>query len=449
MKPPRLDDTIVAVSSDWSAAPIGVVRLSGPSAFAIAERIGAGAHPATLPAVTRAKLRVWSDNGAPSEIYWFAQPRSYTRQDVVEFHTIGALPWLRALADRLIELGARRATAGEFTGRAFLNGRIDAGQVDAIYALIHADSADAVRQAVVLARGARNDEFSAVREELTDLLALVEAGIDFVEEEDVVFIPPERMLTEARGAIARIDKLSDTSRALRVRRPTVALVGAPNAGKSTLFNALLGRERAIVSPVIGTTRDVLSADLRIESVDCTLQDCAGLGPSEAEIDLAARRAAEDAADQADLVVWVHASDADWSADERAALGHIDASRLLRVISKSDQFSATRSSASSSNSQEIHVSAHSDVGMAELRRAIAERVYELGARANVIEEDVEWCVARDALRRVAAMSASEVSAAPELVALELRAAIGSLSASTRDTIVEDVLGRIYGRFCIGK
>lgn len=443
-----LDDTIVAVSSEWRSALLGLVRVSGPGTFSLAHGVGAAAPP-DFPRISRAELSLRYGAPLPAELYWFRAPHSYTGQDLVEIHTVGALPWLRALADHFVQRGARRALPGEFTSRAYLNGRIDALQVDAIYSLIHAESSADARRAAVVARGGGAARTAGVRERMLDLLALVEAGIDFVEEEDIVLVTPAQARRELGVLSVELDSLIASGREFRVRRPTVALVGRPNAGKSTLFNALLGRERAIVSPIIGSTRDVLTADLRIAGLDLTLQDCAGLGASSSELELAARRATESVAAQADLVLWVHDSRDDWRDEESADYLRIVPERRLLVLSKIDEPNAGALGLSS-DAKAQRVSSVSGSGLADLRSAIAARLGELRSATSVMEIDANVHGARAAVQRATALCGEEPRIpAPELLAAELRAASELLLLSERGPLVDDVLGRIFGRFCIGK
>lgn len=462
MQRPTLNDSIVAIATAWQAAPLGIVRLSGDDAFALVASLaapidvtGAGAQHVAPPLTagwTTARLALDDQLALPATVFWFPAPRSYTGQNVVELHTLGAPPLLRLLAARLIERGARRALPGEFTARAFLAGKLNAEAVDRVLARIHAADAAAAR------RAARSDSSEAlgrteqIRAQVIDLIAVIEAGIDFVDEEDVRFITPE-------DAAARIDALLVALSALdrrgpaNVRRakPHVALVGLPNAGKSTLFNTLLGAERAIVTPVVGTTRDVLSAELSIDGIEFVLQDSAGLGRSTAELELAAHCATEAAADAADLVLWIHAAGEPWTADERTVLARVPADRRLVVLSKCDLLAPRATRDDDAAPDAMCVSSASGLGLDDLRRALAARLGRDVAGASIDRVAARVAAARPPLARARAAidPRAGVLGEPELIVWELRDGAAALSATMDAPLVDEVLGRIFGSFCIGK
>lgn len=476
MIPPALDDTIVALSSGWVPSPIGVLRLSGPQAVELVRSIVSGpfAVPAgAVPGLSDVMVRVSPEIELPATLLVFLAPRSYTGQDLVEIHTVGSLPLLRELAGRLIDRGARRALPGEFTARAFLNGRLDASQVDGVFALIHAADGAAARQAARRSRGAYGQRIRDLGERLADLLARVEAGIDFVEEEDVRFITAEQLGSAVEELLAELSDFDTDGRDRgQAGRPHIALAGLPNAGKSTLFNALIGHERAITSPILGTTRDVLSAEVLLGGVPVVLQDCAGLGGGPEELERAAHVAAELAADQADLVLWVHDCAERWSPSESAACARIPKSRRVLVLSKLDRLGeqalATWDRAGGSWSWPVDdvgggqsvpapgfaarvcVSAARGIGLDSLAAA-AMRVLagaSAGATHHVAGELRE---ARGALARVGGLirdQAGDLRSA-ELVALELRLALERVRTAELGPLAEDVLGRIFSQFCVGK
>ncbi|TWT41710.1 tRNA modification GTPase MnmE [Phycisphaerae bacterium RAS1] len=467
MQLPVLTDTIVAVSSEWTASPLAIIRLSGPRALELVEsvaplgrsegrRLSESAAPSGGSTSTRAHPAAWRraslrvenqpaakrDSHVPCDVFTFVAPRSYTGQDLVELHTIGCLPLVRTIADQLAERGARRALPGEFTARAVLAGKIRPEQVETILGLIQADDAAAARAA---RRGAGSTAAAVrqrVAERLSDVLARVEAGIDFVDEEDVRFITDEELAAEIAAALTELDGLDPQDVADQAAlRPHVALAGLPNAGKSTLYNALVGAERAIVSPVIGTTRDVISAELVINGVRLILQDTAGLHGSPGELELAAHIAAERAADSAELVLWAHEAQAAWSSGELEALRRVSSSKIV-VLTKADRAAPSCDASDGYARRFLIVSAVSGSGMSELRDAIASELAvesrERSGPTSVIDAE-----ARAALRRAASATGLEV------VAMELRESVERLRGISGVGLVDDILGRIFGRFCIGK
>ncbi|MGD8450495.1 MAG: 50S ribosome-binding GTPase [Phycisphaerae bacterium] len=451
MQFPALDDTIIAVSSGWLPSRIGIVRLSGPDSFAHATSLGLSAPTdPPSPAWTTGRITLSPGITLPATALWFRQPRSYTGQDLIELHTVGSLPLLRELSAHLIDRGARRALPGEFTARAYLAGKLNAAQVEDVLLTIHAGAGTSSRQAargVALSRERRLDD---VREALADLLSLVEAGIDFVEEEDVRLIEPAELAS-------RLDELLTTLASMpsaiqpRLGQPHVALVGLPNAGKSTLFNALVGGERAIVSPILGTTRDVLSAEIELSGVPVVLQDCAGLGQSSDELELAAHLAAERAADQADLVLWVHAQNEPWTSGETQAATRTAPDRRLIVASKTD-LPAPATQAFADLGETLPICATTGAGLPTLQTAIARRLSitpPLDVSLGPGGEEIQEC-GRAIERARALITPKDVNyLEPELIALELRSALETLTGPKGAEVVEEILGRVFARFCVGK
>ena len=333
-------------------------------------------------------------------------------------HTVGCLPLLRELCSRLIERGARRALPGEFTGRAFLSGRLQPEQVEDVLALITSDQDAHARHAHRAHRESAQALTTRLRTEIADLLALIEAGIDFVEEEDIRFISPAQARATLDGLLAAVAQYRRNSRLLpRAGLPHVALVGLPNVGKSTLFNALVGHERAIVSPVLGTTRDVLSAEIVLDGGRLVLQDCAGLGETADELELAAHRAAERVMDQADLVLWVHVANAPWDGRETHVLAHIPAERRLLVWSKSDLAGISITSSTPDGfCHAVATSAATGAGLTDLRASIRLRISHVprDTGSQLLDEHISAVAVALERARAAVTGAGETIAAPELV-----------------------------------
>lgn len=453
---PAVDDTIVAVSSGWRSAPVGILRLSGPESIDLAERLGAARSPASAtgrPCWTAARIEVCPGGTLPATVFWFRAPRSYTGQDVVEIHTVGCLALLRELSARLIELGARRALPGEFTARAYLGGKLDAAQVEGVLALMRSEHEAGVRQAARLARGASRRLLAELRDRLESLLALIEAGIDFVDEEDVRFISGRELVAALDGLLDDIDSADLIGRgSRRAGQPHVALVGPPNAGKSTLFNALIGSERALVSPVLGTTRDVLSAEIELDGLPAVLQDCAGLGRSTDELELATHVATERAAQHADVVLWVHAVDTPWDEGVIEACRRLSASRRILVCAKADLgIGGALADVPVPFSEVVAVSAARGTGLATLRAMLAGRLHELAGLGVESHPDAELRAVAAAIRRARSLAAETPGEVlrPELVSLELRSACEQIRESASAPLDEVLLGRVFAQFCVGK
>lgn len=452
---PSLDDTIIAVATGWAPTDMAIVRLSGPDAFVLAAGVG-GVPPADRRNHTTAGcVDIAANLTLPARWLWFHAPRSYTGQQAVEIHTIGNLAGVRSLCARLIERGARRALPGEFTARAYLNGRLDADAVSGVLGLIHADSRAAARRARRMISGEDRQNLAHVASDLTDLIALIEAGIDFVDEEDIHFITPADVCTRIDAILARLELLRPPTHARMTHAyPHIALAGLPNAGKSTLFNTLAGYARAIVSPVIGTTRDVLSVEITFRGRPVVLQDCAGLHARRDELELAAHLAAERVAATADIVAWVHDRSQPWQEIERATLATIDPSRRLIVLSKADLSPPKAwSDIAGQLGDFVQVCAITGVGIDALREQLADRldlVSGTGSPPADYRTLSDVCTHLQHARRIAQKSIeNEVLCEPELVARELRLADGRIIGEGCGPLVERMLERIYSTFCVGK
>ncbi len=487
---PDTNDAIVAISTGFGPSPLGVIRLSGPDAFTLLAQLhpsqgeearhqecGAGFQPVTVdekspwrvnaPVMRDVRFDFAPGAELPATLFEFRAPRSYTGQDLVEIHTAGCPPLLRELCDRLIAAGARAALPGEFTARAFLAGKLAADQAAAVMALVHAQDESTARAAARRASGRRDAALAALCGRLADLLALLEAGIDFVEEEDVRFISAGELRRGIADAIESLDRWAADAGRVFAARPHVALAGLPNAGKSTLFNALVGDERVIVSPVVGTTRDVVSCEVEIDGAAIVLQDCAGIGDDADGLEAAAHLSAQNAAQQADLVVWVHEAGTPWREVETRVCRTLRAARTLLVCSKLDLAAGDESCSADEPERRaarpcrpcsafpadlfashVAVSAPAGQGMAELRAKIAERIDEPSAAGAAFGDDGRAGRARASLSRALELCSDDELPA-ELIALELRVALEALSGDSDALQPDAVLGRIFSQFCVGK
>ncbi len=457
------DDTIVAVSSPAGWGPRGIVRLSGPDAVGIAAELfspGDGSRLQDHRENRHLEGRVTiQQTRLPAAVYLFRAPRSYTRQDVVELHLLGAPAVLAMTVETLLSLGARRAEAGEFTARAYLAGAFDLSQVHAVAGIIAARSDHQLRAAERLLHGALGKAATQAREELADLLSLVEGALDFADE-PIEFITP----AELRGRLRSVRAALETTAAagLRAERwgqlPRVLLAGPPNAGKSSLLNRLSGLERAICAPVAGTTRDVLCAPLAIGETECLLVDVAGLGEAVTELDGQTQAAARRAIDDADLILHV----VDMTAASRPDLGRTDAPAIL-VANKCDLVLPEKLPGLATNWGRISglsvcpVSAVTGAGCEALQVRIEEALQDRQvdihdpAIALMAEHRESLQQAIQALARAGDLAADcqEALEDGELVAAELRAAAHALGGLVGEDQTEEMLGRIFSRFCVGK
>lgn len=434
---PPLDDTIVAIATGWSAARLGILRFSGPESFRIVRGLGQFASSGQAPPHwTPGRVTITDEGHAlPAEAFWFPRPRSFTGQEMAELHLCGALPVLRMLAARAVRGGARAAVSGEFTARAYSGGKLDAAQVAAVLRQLSSDSAASARAA---ARGLTDSTRARVAQAeaaLTELIGLVEAGIDFVDEEDVQFISRD----EIRRRLESIHELlSGTRRAPpQWGLPRVVLAGRPNAGKSTLFNVLAGSARAIASPIIGSTRDVLTVEVELAGARVVLVDTPGRISAGGGLDARAQTAAREALDGGDLILWLHDSNVAWGPPERREFEELDARRRLLVFTKAERMEPGRLPEGA-----VAISALAEPLCPALRAEIALKAYDShGVSAGQTSDAIDQSL----LGVERAMACDQ----PELVSLEARFALQALAADGSISVDERILGVIFSKFCVGK
>ena len=445
-------DTIVAAATPPGRGGIGIVRLSGPAAQSIAMGV-----LGTLPPARRAMFAAFRDTDHQTLdaglALFFPAPHSYTGEDVVELHGHGGPVVVELLVARLVELGARRALAGEFTQRAFLNDKLDLTQAEAVADLIDAGSREAARAAMRSLQG----EFAAMIQGLTgaviDLRTYVEAAIDFPEEEIDFLADPALALrlTTVRQHFDAVTHAAGQGRLLRDGM-TVVLAGAPNAGKSSLLNRLAGYDAAIVTAVPGTTRDVLRERIHVDGMPLHILDTAGLRVAQYAIEEEGIRRAQFEMARADRVLFVIDGAQDPSAlAYRELAGTLPAQvPVTLVYNKSDLMDAG-AVAAPSGVPRLDVSALTGEGLdglrAHLKSSMGYFTLESGS-VSARQRHLEALARARASVEEAARVLKETRAG-ELVAQELRAAQRALDEISGEFTNEDLLGRIFSSFCIGK
>ena len=440
-------DTIVAIATPPGIGGIGIVRLSGPEAFAIGAQItGAAVEPGKI------LFRRFLDAGGEAIDHGlclgFVAPHSFSGEDCVELQAHGGPIVLDMLCERVCELGARLARAGEFSERAFLNGRIDLTQAEAIADLIESGSRAASRAAMRSLEGRFSEQIHSLVDEIVNLRAYIEAALDFAEEE-IDFLDDEnlhRRLESCRNTVEEVLNQAEQGRTLQ-EGLNISLAGLPNAGKSSLLNTLAGYEAAIVTDIAGTTRDVLREHISLKGIPLRINDTAGLRDSDNPVEQEGVRRAWAEIDKADLVIFLIDACVGITDADRQILSRMPAERLQQVYSKADLLddAATRDAGA------FYVSVRSGEGMERL----IERIV---GQSEDYNQDDQVIMARrrhvDALRRARGQiaRAAEIlqqTRSGELVAEELRAAQQYLNEITGEFDSEDLLGAIFGKFCIGK
>ena len=442
-------DTIFALATAPGRAAVAVIRISGPNAAGALQDLAG-----KLPSPRRAAMRrLRGPDGATIDqalTLWMPGPGSYTGEDAAELQVHGGAAVVAGVTSALAELGLRLAEPGEFTRRAFEAGKLDLDQAEGVADLVEAETEAQARQALAQLGGALGRRYEAWRETLTHALAYVEAAVDFPDEE----VPADvagRALPLVGGLIRELEAaLADARRGERVRDGyRVALIGAPNAGKSALFNALLGRDAAIVTPTAGTTRDVIEAPMVLEGYKVVLADMAGLRAAGDAIEAEGVRRARAWAESAALRVWV----IDGSACRGAWREAADLVRPgdLVAFNKADlpRGSDRRALTISGETQTFEVTAtHGDVGA--LRAALSARVQGdlTGAEFPAATRARHEQLLADALGRLRHVDAAALEA-PELAAEDLRLAARAMARVTGRIGAEDVLDVVFSSFCIGK
>ncbi len=456
-----LQDTIVAVATPPGEGAIGVVRLSGPKAVPIADALFRGKRLADQPSHTLHYGTLREGDRIVDEVVvsLFRAPRSYTGEDVVEFSCHGS-PWiLQRVVELCVARGARLARPGEFTLRAFLNGRMDLSQAEAVADLIAARSEQAHELAIKQMRGGFSKQIRALREELIHFASLIELELDFGEE-DVEFADRQK-LQELVGRIRRlVQRLMDSFRlgnAIRRGVPTV-LAGRPNAGKSTLLNALLRDERAIVSDIAGTTRDTIEEVHNIRGIAFRLIDTAGIREARDQIEAIGVQKTLEKIRQSNVLVYVFDASS-LSANEVAAdieRLRTDGLELVAVMNKTDLVPERTPEDYGTPllpaDRIVPVSAKAGIGIDRLE----DKLFALVTGGRLRFEDTVVTNARhyEALRRtdeaLAAVERGMAEGIPtDLVALDIRQAIMHLGEITGEVTVDDLLDNIFSNFCIGK
>ena len=449
----RTGDTIAAVSTPAGRGGIGIIRVSGPDARTLVERVLRFPNEAATWKPWSAALAAIPDAEGHAVdqvvVTYFAAPRSYTAEDVIEIACHGSPVVLRYTLERLCQAGARLAEPGEFTLRAYLNGRIDLPQAEAIRDLIDATTLYQARIAAQQAEGSVSRRLKPLKEQLLELIALLEAGIDFAED-DISVAPSAEILRRLEPIESAVADLAASFAFGKLVHEgfTLAIVGRPNVGKSSIFNRLLEQDRAIVTEIAGTTRDVVSETASLGGIPVKLLDTAGIRLGQDVVEsLGIERSYQAMADADLTLIVVDASHALTKEDEGLIERARGGGKTLIAANKCDL--TTRTEAPSA----LPVSALTGSGIKELRAAITEVIAPPGQLEQeggfITSLRHEQLLRESGEALVQARTATSIGIPHEMLLLDLYAALRPIDAITGATTADDILNRIFSTFCIGK
>lgn len=455
-----LDDTIAAISTPLGEGGLAVIRISGKEACRVADGCFRPAgqvsrRPSEAASHTVQYGHVVAEGRVVDEVLLgvFRAPRTYTREDTVEVSCHGGLLAARQVLEAVLAAGARLAEPGEFTRRAFLNGRLDLTQAEAVADIIHARTELALAAAHEQLAGKLSQRIHRLRDELLAVLAHVEAHIDFPEE-DIAPDTREQLLARLERATAFMDELLATAEEGRLLRRgiRVAIVGRPNVGKSSLLNQLLGQDRAIVSPVAGTTRDTIEETANIRGLPMVLIDTAGLREAGDAIEQEGVRRSHQTLARAELVLHVLDASTALEAEDARWLAELAARKRILVLNKAD-LPARVVLPDTAGLPVVSVSCLTGAGIEPLKDTLRAQVWSGEIRAEMLEVMIN-ARHQEALRRAQAAVGRSAEALRqdltlELVALDLRLAVNAVGEIVGGTATEDLLDAIFSQFCLGK
>jgi tRNA modification GTPase len=460
-------ETIVAVATAPGVGAIGTLRVSGPAAFAIVHSIFKGKNPELQSTHSLLFGTIVSGKGTAAEspvdevvLALFRGPKSFTGEDTVEITAHGSPYILQRILMLCIEQGARMALPGEFTQRAFLNGKMDLTQAEAVADLIAAGTAAAQQTALKQLRGGFSGDLNQLREQLINFAALIELELDF-SQEDVAFADRGQLaalISTMKASTTQLIQSFSLGNAIK-NGVSVAIIGKPNAGKSTLLNALLNEERAIVSDIAGTTRDTIEESLNINGVLFRLIDTAGIRESKGDKieDIGIERSKSNAA-KADMIVHLKDMSVEWDRGADPSMEWLQdyGDKVLEVWNKWDEWQeahAGKGIVPDSNTAQLFLSAREGRGVDELKEELYRRA--VGEELNAEHTIVTNARHHEALLRVAEClleieQGMEQQISGELLALDIRRCLYFLGTITGEVEIDrDILGTIFGKFCIGK
>ncbi len=460
----REEDTIVAISTALNQAGIGIVRLSGGQALEIAETIcrtasgqslsSAGSHVIMYGYIINPDSREEIDEAL---ITIMRKPRSYTREDIVEINCHSGIVPLKKTVSAAIRQGARLAEPGEFTKRAFLNGRIDLAQAEAVIDLIKAETKNSCDLALKQLKGDLSRKTESMKEGLLEVLVNLEAAVDFPEE-DIEPLERKQLIKNLSTIIVCIEQMLEGAEKGMIYREGLktAITGKPNVGKSSLLNMLLRKERAIVTPIPGTTRDIIEEGLNVQGIPLRIVDTAGIREPDDLVEEAGVGLTRKTIEEADLVLCVFDQSQNLESEDMELLSITKEKKSILVLNKSDLSTKLREGEVkklSGTRPIVRTCALTGAGLEQLEGAIQKLVFDGGAKGteDILVSNIRHVTALEKAvgfaREAEATLREEES--EEIIAMAVRESLTELGRITGETTSEDLLDRIFSEFCIGK
>lgn len=437
-------DTIAAIATPIGTGGVGVIRISGEKSFEIIDKIYSK-HNLKEGKISHGWIVDGEKKIDEVLLLPFRNPKSYTGEDVIEIHCHGGINVVRNILDVVLKNGARIAERGEFTKRAFMNRKMDLSQAEAVADLIHAKTKDFAKQSAKNLSGALSQKIKEIRTDIFNVLSKIVAGIDFPE--DVAEPEYDYIIAEFEKALDKINKILSCAKSSNIMRQgiKIAIVGKPNVGKSSLFNTLLNVERAIVTDIAGTTRDVIKETLDWD-VAITLIDTAGIRDNDevGKVEEIGIEYSKQSADEADLILFLYDASKGMNEDDKTILDLIKDKNHIIIANKAD-LTETR------NCDTFYLSTVTKEGLDELKDKIKQTAY------NFSLEDTEFvtnnrqqdCLEKCRTSLVQALEAAKINELQDLISIDLKSALLFLDEITGEVITDDILNNIFDHFCIGK
>ena len=454
-----VEKTISAISTAAQNAGIGIVRMSGENSIAIADKIFFARNKKSLQTVPNKTAVLGNILSADGEIIDEAiclvmrAPNSYTKENVVEIQCHGGLTVLRSVLSRTFEEGAVPAERGEFTKRAFLNGRIDLSQAQAVMDVIQAKNIFALNIAQNQLAGKHSKKIRAIRSSILEILAHIEALIDFPED-DVDDFTKKNLAEKISEQIATVQNFLDNQSKGKILREglTTAIIGKPNVGKSSLLNFLTETDRAIVTDIPGTTRDAIEEFITLGNVPLKIIDTAGIRTSENLVEKIGIEKSLELAQSAEMIFALFDGSKDLSDDDQKIFDLIKFKDAIILLTKSDlpQKISAAQIKNFSDKKIISVSVKSGKGFSELEKILAEKIGDIDFEPGFVRDEREADILRRSLKHLEeAKKTCEGDLGIDFISIDLRSALELLSEITGDNVTEDIIQEIFSKFCIGK